>query len=92
MEGVTKKSDFKSAYDAGRRAVEGHGQSFNWMYAVALGVVLILTRVTDKWLAARYSLSGLERTLLDIVAGVLVVSIFLVFRRGVHHSGEEPST
>jgi hypothetical protein len=41
-------------------------------------VVLIFTFEVTKWLAFRFAFSGLEKTLLDFFAGLLVMSVLLI--------------
>jgi hypothetical protein len=83
MEHVTKKAEFKTAYGAGRQAVEKLGRTFYWM----LAATIILTRIVVKWFVTRYSLSGLESLLLSVVAVALAVSLLFLFERRSHQSG-----
>jgi hypothetical protein len=71
------KSEFGAAYGAGRQAVEKLGQRFYWMLAVAI----ILTRVIEKWIIAKYSLSSLQGFLLSVGGVTLVLALFVFVPR-----------
>ena len=78
MENLTKKSDFKSAYAAARREIESRRRPFSFGRFLGFTVVLIFAFEVNKWLALRFALSGLEKTLLDFFAGFLVISVLLI--------------
>ncbi len=76
MENLTKKSDFRSAYEAGRQEVQSRMPPFSLVRAIGLAVVLILALEVTKWLAARFHFSGSEKTLLDCLAYFIVFSVY----------------
>jgi len=78
MENLTKKSDFRSAYAAGRHEIERRKRPFSLVRALVSSAVLIFALEVNKSLAARFSLSWFERTALDFLAGVIVVSVLLI--------------
>lgn len=72
MDELTKKSDFRSAYETGNLAVENRRRPFSVVQAVGLGMALILALEITKWLGVRFQFSGFEKNLLDDAARVIV--------------------
>ena len=77
MDNLAKKSDFRSAFEAGKREVESRKRPFSLVRTIAFVVVLIVALEVNNWLAARFQLSRLEKTLLDGLAYFLVLSALL---------------
>jgi len=84
MDQSPRESNFRSAYTAAKQAIESRQRplSIGWaiVCGVGLGAALILALEVNRWLAARFLLSGLERTLLDLLSGFLIFSIYLSWR------------
>lgn len=78
MDNLAKKSDFRSAFEAGKREVENRRRPFSLVRTIASAVVLIAALEVNRWLAARFQLSGLDKTLLDGLAYFLVFSVLLL--------------
>ena len=76
MENLIKKSDFRSAYEAGKQEVESRMRPFYLVRAIGLAVGLILALEVNKRLAARFHFSGFEKTLLDCLAYFIVFSVY----------------
>jgi hypothetical protein len=83
MENLTKKSDFRSAYEAGRQELQSRMRPFSLVRAIGLAVSLILALEVTKWLAARFHFSGFEKTLFDCLAYLIVFSVYLFWLWGM---------
>jgi hypothetical protein len=77
MEEPPKKSDFLSAYEAGKKEVERRRRPFSLARTIGLAAVLILTSEGARWLAARFQLSGFDKILLNCVAYFVVFSVYV---------------
>jgi hypothetical protein len=72
------KSDFKSAYEAGRLAIENRKRPFSLLRTVAFAVVFAFVFEVSRNLGVRFSLSWFEKSLINFLAGILVMSVYLV--------------
>ncbi len=88
MENLTKKSDFRSAYEAGRQEFQSRMRPFSLVRAIGLAVSLILALEVTKWLAARLHFSGFEKTLLHCFAYFIIFSVyfFWLWRIPIKHN------
>jgi len=84
MDQPATQSNFKSAYNAGKQAVQNRQRPLSSVgmivWGVGLGMALVLALEAGRWLAARFLLSGFERILLDLLSVCLPVSIYLSWR------------
>jgi len=78
MENLHHKSDFRSAYAAGRREIESRRQPFSLAWTIGFAMALVLAFEGNRWSAFRFALSGLEKSLLDFLASFLVISVLLI--------------
>ena len=83
MENLTKKSDFTSAYEAGKQEVQSRVRPFSLVRAIVLAVGLIFGVESTKWLAARFHFSGFEKTLLDSLAYFVLFSAYFCWQWGI---------
>jgi hypothetical protein len=79
MKGPPKKSDFFSAYEAGKKEVERRRRPFSLARTMGLAAVLILTSEGTRWLTARFQLFGFDKTLFYCAAYFLVFSIYFLY-------------
>lgn len=68
MENPTKKSNFISAYNAGRGAVLSMPR---WKFLLVLFLAMGIGNAVEKWLVAKYSFSEPRAFLLSLIAVAL---------------------
>jgi len=86
MASVSKQSDVKAAYDAGRQGVL---RIPRWRLFLGVILSIVIGNLVKGWVIARYSLSRSEAFLSATVAVILFASMWGVFeslrtRKGVH--------
>jgi len=71
-------SNFRSAYTAGKREIEMRRRPFSLVRVIGFSAALILAFEVDEWLAIRFTLSGFEKHLLDLIASFIIISVLLI--------------
>jgi hypothetical protein len=79
MENLTRKSNFRSAYQAGRKEYESRRQPLSILGAIGGAAAFILAREGAHLLAARLQLAGFEKTLLDDGVPAIVFSAYFLW-------------
>ncbi len=74
MENLREKSDFRSAYEAGKQEVQIRMRPFSLVRTIGLTVCLILIFEASKRLAARFHFSGFEKSLFEGLACFIIFS------------------